>query len=357
LIQRRLELQHVTKADMSAGLVALAVVFLLAWRGAGVWSLVASSLARTAVRAALLYYYSPWLPGLRAGSARTRNILSFSVGTFSSRAVWSIYDQSDNFILGKVAGEYALGFYTMARDIASIPVTRISSAVNQLSVPLMATLQQAPAAMRNMLLRGLRLTASVSIPACVGIALVADDLVQVALSDKWRSIVPILRVLCGIALIKSLDVLIAPVLRARYRTTYLATYNVVLLVIMPLSFLVGARLAGSIGVAWAWLVAYPIVMSRMATTAFREIDLSWRVALAQLRTPALAALLMTPVVLAVRALIVGDEWRIAFARLLASSCIGAVAYIASIWFMGGPLKGEMLEIASWLFRPAQRDVK
>src|SRR6185437_8312526 len=140
------------------GLTALVVVFTLAWHGAGVWALVAGSLARTIVWTSVLHYFSPWSPGLKAGSARTRRILAFSFGTFGSRAVWSVYDQSDNFVLGKVAGAFSLGFYTMARDLASIPVTRISTVVNQLSVPLMANLQDAPIAMRTMLMRGLRLT-------------------------------------------------------------------------------------------------------------------------------------------------------------------------------------------------------
>ncbi len=351
LVQKRLELDRAAKAEISAGLIALVAVVSLAWHGAGVWALIGGSLARTAVWAGVLYCYSPWRPGLRIRSTRLRQILKFSFGTFGSRALWSIYDQSDNFVLGKVTGEFALGFYTMARDLANIPVTRISTVVNQLSVPIMANLQKDPAAMRAMLLRALRLTASVSVPVCVGIALVARDLVYIALSEKWMLIVPILRVLSGMALIKSIDVLIAPVLRARYRTTFLAMYNLGLLIVMPIAFLIGAHLGGGVGVAWAWLVAYPLVMSRMATEALHEIGLPWREIFRQLRGPMIAAALMTLAVLGLQSLITGERWGIALTRLLLASGVGATVYAGSLWILGGPLRDEMLEILTWVFKP------
>jgi O-antigen/teichoic acid export membrane protein len=357
VIQGRLELDRVTKAEMSAGVIALIVVFLLAWNGAGVWSLIGGSLAAAVARASVIYLYSPWWPGLKVGSKRMRRILTFSIGTFGSRTLWAIYDQSDNFILGKVAGEATLGFYRVARDLASIPVTRISTIVNQLSVPLMANLKDNPPAMRSMLLRGVRLTASVSVPICVGIALVSDDLVYIVLGEKWMSIVPVLRILSGMALIKSIDVLIAPVLRARYRTTFLAMYNLVLLIVMPIAFVIGAYFASASGVAYAWLLAYPLVMSRMASEALREIGLPWSVVLSQLRSPILASSFMALTVFAIHAILTGSSWSAVLTRLLLSSGLGAAIYSGVLWILGGPIRNEIVEILSWVFRPKRGKVR
>ncbi len=57
---------------------------------------------------------------------------------------------------------------------------------------------------------------------------------------------------------------------------FLMGYNFVLIVLMPIAFFVGAWSGGGIGVALAWLIVYPLVMTKMATEAFREIDLPWR---------------------------------------------------------------------------------
>jgi O-antigen/teichoic acid export membrane protein len=354
MIQKSLKIDRVVKAEMAGSVVSLVTVFMLAWHGAGVWALIFASLARTLVWVIALYAFSPWHPGIRVGSKRMRQILGFSFGTFGSRALWSIYDQSDNFVLGKIAGESALGFYRVARDIANIPVTRLSTAVNQISVPVLASLQDDPGAMRAMLMRGMRLTATISIPACAGLALVARDLVFVALTPKWLPIVPVLELLCGLAMVKSLDVLVAPVLRARYRTTFLAVYNLVLLVMMPVAFLAGARLGGSVGVACAWLAVYPIIMCRMAKVALDEISLPWREVVTQLRGPFVAAAAMALAVLAVQFAIRGDGIPLSVARLVGGVVIGAIVYTSVLWLRGGQLRDELLEVLSWVFKPGRR---
>ncbi|MBL8379811.1 MAG: lipopolysaccharide biosynthesis protein [Burkholderiales bacterium] len=350
LLRKQLQLDKVTKAEVSGAVVSLVTVLALAWNGAGVWALIYGMLARAAVQSFALYLYWPWRPGWRVSGSRRREILDFSSATFGSRLMWTLYDQSDSLVLGKVSGEVALGFYTMARDLASIPVTRISSLVNQMSVPLMATLQDDRVAMRKMLLRGLRLTASVSTPICLGFILVAEDLVRVVLSDKWLPMVPVLQLLSVLSLIRSIDVLIAPVLRARFRTTFLAAYNAVLFVVMPLAFLVGAHSGGGVGVATAWVVVYPLVMTRMIGEAFREIELPWRMFWDQLRAPTNAALFMTVAVLVLQLLIKGDELGIAVTRLAVCSGVGAVIYVGVLWLSGGPLRDELREVLGWIFK-------
>jgi PST family polysaccharide transporter len=196
----------------------------------------------------------------------------------------------------------------------------------------------------------MRLTACVSVPICVGLALVADDFVFIALSSKWTAIVPILQILCATSLVKSIDVLIVPVLRARYRTNFLTVYNLVLIVLMPIAFIGGAMLAGGVGVALAWLIPYPIVMARMALEAFREIDLSWKFALAQLRIPVLAAAVMMLVVIGLRLAIVGEDWPVTLLRLTLSCVVGALVYVGILWKWGGSLRDEVREVISWLLK-------
>src|SRR5439155_13837939 len=98
-----------------------------------------------------------------------------------------------------------------------LPVVKISVVVNQLALPVMAGLQEDRSAMRASFLRALRLVASLTVPLCDGMALVADDLVWIALGAKWQPMVPLLRVLSLFGLIHSLDSLLPPILFARYR--------------------------------------------------------------------------------------------------------------------------------------------
>lgn len=351
LLRKRLRFDCLAKADMAAAAIGIPVVFVMAYKGLGVWALVAGMVCKGLVGMLMVFWYERWLPGLAFKLDRFREILNFSLASFGSRALWAAYDQSDALVLGKISGEVNLGYYTMARDLASLPVVRISSVVNQLAVPVMAELQADREAMRKTLLRGIRMVWSVSVPLCIGTILVAEDAVRLLLTEKWIPIVPVLQILCISALIKSVDILVPPVLRARYRAGFLVGYNTLLLIVMPVAFLVGALWAGSVGVAAAWAVVYPIAMLWMVREAIREINLGWSTLLRQMIMPLVAATGMSVAVVGVQHAFAGQIGSIVLIRLIASVAGGAIAYGIILWFWGGQITAELRELVQWVFRP------
>ena len=140
-------------------------------------------------------------PGGRVYGSAARGsgkILNFSFGTLSSRAIWASTIKATVSSSVKSAARSRSGI-TRWRATSPVSGNAHFDGSHLLSVPLMANLQDDPDAMRNVPLRGIRLTACVSVPICIGIAVVAEDLVYVALPKKWIPIVPIVRILCGIA--------------------------------------------------------------------------------------------------------------------------------------------------------------
>jgi len=132
----------------------------------------------------------------------------------------------------------------------------------------------------------------------VGAALVADDLVSIAFTDKWQPMVPLLRVLCVFGLIRSLDVLLPPcsLLGIGPRSCSGGRWSAL---VMPFAFLTGAVSFGAAGVALALIVVYPIIMAWMAREALRELGIGVKILWHQLRPIASATLMMAALVLAV----------------------------------------------------------
>lgn len=348
LLRKRLELDRIAQAEVAGVLVSVPVVLGLAWSGAGVWALVAGTLTMPLVQTLVLSWFVRWRPGLRMGSRRLGDILRYSVAALGARVGWAAYQQIDTVVLGKMAGETVLGLYSMARLMATLPVDKISVMANQLASPIMARLQADRATMRASFLRGLRLVASLTVPLCAGMALVADDFIFLALADKWWAMVPLLRVLCLFGLIRSIDVLLPPVLFARYRAAFMFWWTAGLLFVMPFAFWAGAAWLGSLGVALALVVVYPIIMAWMAHEAFKELELGWRAVLRQLRPIVGATLIMVVTVLAVRwAMPVSDSLD-RLARLGVAGGAGGLVYALAILRWGGPLVREIADVAGWL---------
>ncbi len=232
----------------------------------------------------------------------------------------------------------------MAKQLATLSVDKVSTVVNQLASPVLAELQDERGAMKASLLRGLRLVASIAFPMCIGTLLVAHDLVEVLLTDKWGQIVPMLQILCLYSAIRSIDILLPPVLMARFRAKFLFGYSFALLILMPLAFLAGALWNGAIGVAIAWIAAYPLLMAKMVNEALSEVGISWQLFWKQLLSP-LAATGSMALVLVVLGWSVSNLLNdFAVIRLVLMILAGSIVYGSSLFLMGGQTWRELREV-------------
>lgn len=350
LLRKGLALDKVCQAEIVAGLITIPVMVGLALAGAGVWALVAGALSVPLIQTIVTFFFARWKPGLQVAGPRIREILRYSVASLGARISWSALQQTDALVLGKVAGEVVLGFYSMAMRLATLPVAKITLVANQLAVPIMAELQKDRDAMRASFVRGLRLVLVLTVPLCIGAALVAPDLIPLVLTEKWRPVVPLLQVLSLYALIRSVDTLLPPVLFARYRAPYLFWWTMTLLVVMPGAFWAGAAWKGALGVAFAWVLVYPFFTVRMAGQALREMQLTWSSLFEHIRPILGAGLLMAGAVIAVRWSIPAASSHERLIKLIIATGLGALVYGLAIFRRGGPVFSEVLEVVGWIFR-------
>jgi O-antigen/teichoic acid export membrane protein len=347
LLRKQLQIDKLCKAETISLVVSTPIVVVSAWRGAGVWALVAGLLLSNLIETLVVFWYVCWRPGLQLGGDRLREVLRFSWATLGQRVCWSLYHQSDRIILGKVAGEVSLGFLSVSRQIGSMPISKLRLVVNQLAVPVMAELQDNLAGLRHSVLRSIRMLTWFVAPICVGVILVIDDFVSVALTDKWFAIVPIVQLLSVHSFIHAVTGLFPPVLMARNRAGFLFGYNFALLILMLPLFWVGASWAGAVGVAATWALIYPFLHLYMASEAFREIELTWKAIGEQLWRPLVAVTFMTLTVVFVRSLI--TYWNLpVLTRLILSVLTGASVYWTAFLTIGGRSRSEIFETASWI---------
>ncbi|MGH9876885.1 MAG: lipopolysaccharide biosynthesis protein [Nitrososphaerales archaeon] len=350
LLRKKLHFEKVSQAEIVSTVASIAVTMGLAWTGAGVWALVAGCLVMSLTQSLTTIWFAQWWPGVQFGRERLNEILRFSFATLGSRICFVGHQLADTIVLGKMAGEVALGFYSMAKELATLPVEKVSAVVNQLALPVMAELQTNQDALRASFLRTVRFLAWVTFPMCIGLILVAQDLVQVALTEKWKEAVPIIQVLCLYAMFRSVDALLPVVLVVKYRTTFLFINTLILLLIMPFAFWCGAVWSGSMGVAAAWVVIYPILRAGIAQVALGEIDVSWGVLWEQLWPPIFATAVMLSTVLMVHTGISSWDSSHAAARLVVISLSGAAVYLICLFGFGGSTKVEIQEVVGWVFR-------
>ena len=351
MLRKHLELDKIAKADIISAVVSIPVMLILAWNGAGVWALVCGSVVQAIVSSIALIAFAPWWPRWHFGHGRIRAMLRFSVSAIGTNLGWSVYSQLDSLIVGKLTNDQTLGIYAMAKQLAIMPVTKISAVVNQLAGPVMARLQHDQGRLRASFLRVVRLVTCVTLPLCVGLGLVADDLIPAALGDKWAAVVPLFQVFCVYALTHSVEVLLPPVLFARYRSGFMLKWTVALLVVMPAPFVLGAQWRGAMGVALALVLIYPLAMVWMVREALKELHLNATELLRQLSPVVLPSAVMALAVAGVQWGLPSNGFVPHVIRLLAASSVGIIVYVGAVLIMRRSLANEVWEVLEWVIRP------
>lgn len=350
LLRKELRFHLIAKTNILSSSLSIPVVLMCAFSGAGVWALVASSLVGALTQTLLIFHYEPWRPSTIMKSERWDRLMRFCLQSFGGRICWAVYQQLDVLILGKVEGAVSVGIYMMALQIITFPVEKVFSIVNEIAYPAMAHLQDDVARLRSSFTQSLRILTAVACPLYIGLAFVAEDLIQVILTEKWSDSAGVLKLLVPYGLLTSLAVLPAPILLSRYRADLVFRYTFAQLIIMPLAFWVGARQAGALGVAMAWVVVYPFSLSWLFIQVFREVHTTWYEAWKVIKPAMSAAACMGAVLMVLTIGLAHGGVDQAGVRLMITVVTGAVTYVFGLWVYGRDLLIEMLAMSTSLVR-------
>lgn len=284
LLQREFKFKRLSLIDTAASITQSLCVLLLAWIGAAYWSLAMGSVVAALVTTTLNMASRP------TGFARPRlksirHAVNFSWQVLVGRLSWTLYSDADFLVAGRVLGTTALGAYTFAWNLATLPVEKVAGLVGQVTPAFFSANQADLGGLRRYLLTLTEGVALLTFPATIGLGLLAPDFVSLALGEHWSGAVAPLEVLAFYGSFRSVSALLGPLLTAMRETRFLMWTNIMAVVLMPTAFYCGSRW-GAAGIAWGWVFAYPLVALPLYLRAFQRIGMSVRMYLTALR-PAL----------------------------------------------------------------------
>jgi O-antigen/teichoic acid export membrane protein len=223
----------------------------LAWAGLGAMSLAVGRIAGAVAAAALYIAFSP--EPLRFGfdRARARALLRYGTPLAGSTVVVFAVANVDQLVVGRLLGATALGFYALALNLATWPVTMFSLPVRNVAPAAFARLQHDHEAMRTAFLSAAALLCAVALPVCLVIGGSATPLIRFAYGARWlpaSGVLPWLSLLAALTIFFQLAYDYFVVL-ARTRVVFTVQLGW-LLTLVP-ALIAGARLAGVVGVGAA----------------------------------------------------------------------------------------------------------
>ena len=324
LMERAMDFRYLALLEIGQTAVTGPLTLFLAWRGYGYWALLLGVLAGMAFGTAVMVLRDP------RGFAVPRvavlgDALRLSYHLMVARVAWYTYSNADYAVVGRRLGADPLGAYTLAFTVASAPVDKITALLVRVTRPAFAAVQDHPEEVKRVFLSTSAALAFITIPASVGLAVLAPDLVPFAFGEKWAAAVVPLMLLSLATPLRSLAPLLPVILNATGDSGFAMRINLMALAVMPAAFL-AASFGGLAAVAAVWVAIYPLLVFPAAARVFRRVGLSGREYLAAILPPVLGALVMGAVVLVVRT-VLPPGWP-ALARLVLLVALGITIFSA-----------------------------
>ena len=185
ILHRQLKYTVLAAIEVIAVACAIVVALAVALAGGGYWALVALTNTFYLVGTVAVCVYTRWVPDRPCWVPGTGSLLTFG-GTVTLNA-FLLYCASniEKVLLGRYWGPEVLGLYGRASQLISFGSNNLHAAVGPIAFSALSRLNGDHARYKRFFLKLYGLINSVTIPATIFCAIYADDIIVLALGQKW----------------------------------------------------------------------------------------------------------------------------------------------------------------------------
>ncbi len=183
-------------ATLGGTLGAAAIGIFMAYKGLGVWALVAQNLFNQTVDTIILWVTVKWRPQLAFSFKRLKELFTYGWKLLLSSLIDTVYNDLRQLIIGKLYTESDLSFYNKGKQFPNLIVTNINASIDSVLLPTMSSEQDDRERVKAMTRRAIKTSTYIMMPLMVGLAVCGEPIIDLLLTSKWLPCVPYLRIFC-----------------------------------------------------------------------------------------------------------------------------------------------------------------
>lgn len=177
-------------------LISAIISIIMAYKGYGVWAIVAQNIINNLIDTLLLWIIIKWKPKLQFSFTRLKKLLQFGWKLLVSAIINVSYNEMRQLIIGKRYSNEDLAFYNRGEQFPKFIVNSINSSIDSVLFPSLSKLQNDKVKVREMTRKAIKTSFYIMAPMMIGLAVCANSIVKLVLTDKWLECVPFMQILC-----------------------------------------------------------------------------------------------------------------------------------------------------------------
>jgi teichuronic acid exporter len=259
LLERDLQFKGISLVEFSSMMVGSVATLFLAIEAFGVWSLVIGQVVSTTANTIGILVVSRFRLAPIFGWSRLGSIFAFGANITGQRFLWHAYGSADLLLIGKLLGDQALGIYSVAFQLATLPVSKVFGIVNRVAFPAYARLQHDNRQAADYFITSVRLTWLVFCPILWGLSSVSHEFVEVFMGRNWAEAAVVLGLVPLIVPFRVILLLLAPLTDGLGRPDIGLRNLLTSTMLIPLAILIGTS-KGLTGVCIALIIASMVAL-------------------------------------------------------------------------------------------------
>lgn len=195
-LKKKLNFKVLSIVSITTSLIALVVTVFMAYKGFGVWALVAHNIIVAAIPAFVFWLFIKWRPIWTFSWQSFKELFGFGFYMFLTHLLNRFVQQLQGLLIGKFYSASTMGYYSKAAGTEKLASLSISGVMTQVTYPLYAEVQDDKEKLSNMICRITMTLSYVTFPLMFILLLCAKPIFVLLYSDRWLQSVPYFQVLC-----------------------------------------------------------------------------------------------------------------------------------------------------------------
>lgn len=179
-------------SSVTSGIIAI----VMAYKGFGIWALIAQVMVRSFLQALFLVLLSKWVPRLKFYKESCIRLYRYGINLLAASCLTKVTEGGISFFLGKIFTPFNLGIYTRANQFAALPSTSIGNVIISVLFPTLSLVKDDKDKFKQIYNAIVKIMAALSMPVFVILVVTADPLIRIVLTEKWIAVVPFLQIFC-----------------------------------------------------------------------------------------------------------------------------------------------------------------
>ena len=273
-LRKQLKFKRLANVTIIAHVVAAISAIGLAWKGWGVWALVAQQIIANLGISIMLWILNKWVPNLCFSKESFKQLFGFGSFILISNLINSFCNNIQGVLIGRFFPPAVMGYYTQAHKLEAIASQSFSGVVDQVSYPVLSKFQNDDKAMKSVLQKLMVSLSFVTFPMMLILILVAEPLIMLLYGEQWLNSISYFQILCVAGIAMCLQGVLYFAVASKGKSKDLFVWTIIKRSIGLLAMVVGMILWDIKGLLWGMVFGSWFLMFSNAYLVSKHVQYS-----------------------------------------------------------------------------------